>query len=397
MNNGQRQRVAIVSPDLAVGGGTRAALHIAIGLAGLNYAVDLLLLKSGGELEEECPETIRIVRATHSSSCAVFSRVLAWLTGVHYAGDLAASVPSLVKYINCERPTVLLGVGASTPLVLARRLARHPCRVAISAQVALTPIFRRQGRLRGGVQRTLTAFVLREVDRIIAVSKGVAQDMELIRPSCASKIVTIFNPTVTAALYRKANELLADPWLDESHAPIVVSVGLLKAQKDFPTLINAFARVRAKRPARLLILGEGYQRPLLERMIADLNLAESIRLAGYQSNPHNYVKRASLFVLASLYEGCPLALVEAMAVGTPVVSTDCVAGPAEILQHGRYGTLVPVSDPDAMAEAILGALAAPPQRQELQERARDFCIEALLPQFVDALGLNTERSVDDLA
>jgi glycosyltransferase involved in cell wall biosynthesis len=148
--------------------------------------------------------------------------------------------------------------------------------------------------------------------------------------------------------------------------------------------------VRAKRPVRLLILGEGNQRPLLERMIVDMDLAESIRLAGYQANPHKYVKRASLFVLASVYEGCPLALVEAMALGTPVVSTDCVAGPAEILQYGRYGRLVPVSDPEAMAEAILAALAAPPQRRELQERARDFSIETLLPHFVEALGLNTK-------
>jgi glycosyltransferase involved in cell wall biosynthesis len=138
--------------------------------------------------------------------------------------------------------------------------------------------------------------------------------------------------------------------------PVILGVGRLTVQKDFPTLIRAFARVRQKRNARLLILGEGELRSELNALVAELGLQADVALPGFVENPFVFMRHASLFVLSSAWEGFGNVLVEAMACGMPVVSTDCPSGPAEILQNGKWGRLVPVGDVQALSEALLATL-----------------------------------------
>jgi glycosyltransferase involved in cell wall biosynthesis len=146
----------------------------------------------------------------------------------------------------------------------------------------------------------------------------------------------------------------------------------LQRQKDFPTLIRAFARVRQTRPCRLVIIGEGRERPALEALIGQLGLTGQVDLPGFQPNPLPFLARASLFVLSSAWEGSPNVLTEAMALGTPVVATDCPSGPAELLDGGRIAPLVPVGDPEALARMVLATLDQPTPAARLKDAVADY-------------------------
>jgi glycosyltransferase involved in cell wall biosynthesis len=163
---------------------------------------------------------------------------------------------------------------------------------------------------------------------------------------------------------------------------VIVGAGRFKLQKDFATLIDAFHIVHAERPARLVILGDGPGRRALTERIARLGLAQDVLLPGRVPNILPWLRRARLFVLSSRWEGLPGVLIEALACGCPVVSTDCPSGPAEILERGAYGTLVPVGDPQRLARAVLDALDAPAGRERLQSRARDFSSERAIPAYL---------------
>jgi glycosyltransferase involved in cell wall biosynthesis len=154
-------------------------------------------------------------------------------------------------------------------------------------------------------------------------------------------------------------------------------------QKDFTTLIRAFAKVRQQRPCRLMILGEwSGHKAVLDALIQELQIEADVELPGFVYNPYPYMAQASVFALSSRYEGFGNVLVEAMAVGTPVVATNCESGPAEILEHGKYGPLVPVGDADALAEAIVQTLNHPVDPMILQARAEDFSSRRIAKQYL---------------
>jgi glycosyltransferase involved in cell wall biosynthesis len=222
-------------------------------------------------------------------------------------------------------------------------------------------------------------------DAVIAVSDGVADHIARLTGMPRERITTIYNPVVTTELLEKARKPVDHPWLAPGQPPVVLGVGKLKIQKSFRTLIRAFARVRAARPARLVILGEGARRRALEALVDELGLREDVALPGYVANPWAWMARAAVFALSSRWEGLPGALIEAMACGCPVVSTDCPSGPAEILQGGAYGPLVPVGDAGALADAILALLEAPPDRARLRARAAMFCVDPAVDRYLAVL------------
>jgi glycosyltransferase involved in cell wall biosynthesis len=160
-------------------------------------------------------------------------------------------------------------------------------------------------------------------------------------------------------------------------------VGRLTAAKDFPTLVRAFAVVRAQRPARLVIVGDGEERGALLDLAKTLGIEKDMRLTGFDTNPYRYMSRSAVFVLSSQWEGFGNVLVEAMALGTPVVSTNCESGPAEILEDGRWGKLVPVKDHRALATAILHTLAQP--GPDARKRAEDFSVDRIVEEYLALL------------
>lgn len=209
-------------------------------------------------------------------------------------------------------------------------------------------------------------------DAYIAVSRGIADDLTHHLRVPSERVYVLPNPTVTTRLFTLANQESGHPWLDDPELPVVLGIGNFRQQKDFPTLIRAFARARQRVSSRLVLLGEGRQRQRLASLAVELGVDRDVDFPGWVSNPYAFLQRSAAFVLSSRWEGSPNALVEATALGVPVIATDCISGPREILDHGRYGTLVPVGDDRAMGKALAAVLINPPDRSTTEKAAQPY-------------------------
>ena len=226
-----------------------------------------------------------------------------------------------------------------------------------------------------------------KADFVVGVSQGVIDDLKRVLRFDSKKVQVIYNPIVDEELLRKTDEPLDHPWFRPGKPPVILGVGRLAKEKDFPTLIRAFALVRKERPARLMILGEGEERPNLEALVRELGLEEDVALPGFVDNLYKYMKRAAVFVLSSLWEGLPTVLIKAMALGTPVVATDCPSGPAEILEGGKWGCLVPPGDPKDLAKAILDTLEGGVSPVEAVTNVhKRFSVGSIVEQYLKVLG-----------
>ena len=209
--------------------------------------------------------------------------------------------------------------------------------------------------------------------QVVAVSRGVAANYAVTVGVAAERITSIHNPVVTPALARLAARTPDHPWFGDDGPPVLLGAGRLVPEKDFPTLIEAFRRAAAERPCRLVILGEGPRRRELEGRVRALGLQGSVSLPGWVKNPYAFMARAALFILSSRHEGFGNVLVEALACGCPAVSTDCPAGPAEILEDPAL--LAPPGDPEALARVMLRTLARPADKAALRAKAARFSME----------------------
>jgi len=338
MPNSQK-RVAIFMPSLFGGGGQRSMVNLAHGMAESGYAVDLVLTQVEGPFLEEVREPVRVVDLKASRALT--------------------SLPALVRYLRSEQPEALLSVFGYVNIVAswAWRLAGVPTRLLLNEQNTVSFESANASTWRGRLIPWLMKRFYPWANGIVVVSHGVRDDMAQLTKIPSERITVIYNPSVVRAeVLEKAKAPLDHPWFKPGQPPVLVAVGRLQMQKDFPTLLHTFAQVRKKRPVRLLILGEGKERQPLEELIKKLGLEDDVSLPGFVMNPYAYMARASLFVLSSRWEGLPTVLIEALCCGAPVVSTDCPSGPREILKDGEYGQLVPVSDVDALAQAIETAL-----------------------------------------
>ncbi|MAE93021.1 MAG: glycosyltransferase [Planctomycetota bacterium] len=372
-------RLAIVLTGLGLGGVQRTMLTLAGGLLERGVEVDLVVPRAEGPFLEAVPEGARLV--------ALGSRLarLPWIRSRKRRRSLA-STGALAAYLRGERPVLALAAShyVNLSLVWARRRAGVPVRVAISQRTALSRAienagfpFRRRPLLQAMVRRGYPM-----ADAITAVSDGVAEDLARVSGIPRDSIATLPNPLRMEEVELGAAAPVPHPWLSDDAVPVCVALGRLAPQKDLPTLLRAMVQVRRRRPVRLLVLGEGRERARLEQMVEELDLAEDVALPGYVENPFAWLARARLFILSSSYEGLPGALVQALACGCPVVSTDCPSGPREILEEGKLGALVPVGDPTAMAGAIDAALETPPDRAPLRRRALDFAREPVVDAWL---------------
>jgi glycosyltransferase involved in cell wall biosynthesis len=270
------------------------------------------------------------------------------------AARVLSSLPALVGYLRRERPDALLSTldYANVVAIWARLIAGAPSRMAVNEQNTISVSSQNSTQWRQRVLPRLAKYFYPLAGYIIGNSQGVAEDLRQVTGLPATRIQLIYNPVVTPELGELKKADLQHPWFGSGQPPVILAVGRLKPQKDFSTLIHAFAKVRKNRLCRLLILGEGPERGALEALIRELGLEQDVELPGFLENPCAYMSRASLFVLSSRWEGLPTVLIEALYCGVPIVSTDCPSGPREILAGGQYGSLVPVQDVPALAEAI---------------------------------------------
>jgi glycosyltransferase involved in cell wall biosynthesis len=355
-------------------------LDLARGFASRGHRVDVLAIRPRGELRDALGPAARIV------SLEGFLGRLPMVSGSKRRRALAAVVP-LVRFLRRERPDALVATSHSTNVAaaIAAHLARAPTRVVLRFDSQLS----RSQRLAGTrTQRRRERRARRYfpwADGWIAISEGVADDAARVAGIPRPRIVAIHNPVVTPELLERAAAPVDEPWLEPGRPPVVLGVGRLVAQKDFATLVRAFARVRARRDVRLLLLGEGPERPALEKLAAGLGVAADVRFAGRVAAAPAYMARAAVFALSSAWEGFGRVLVEALAVGCPVVSTDCPSGPREILAGGAFGPLVPVGDDEALAAAIVSVLERPPDRRGLRQRAQEFTLERGVERYLEVL------------
>lgn len=273
-------------------------------------------------------------------------------------------LPKLALYLRKEQPDVLIAGLLTVVAIWARELARVPTKVIISVQG-----WPRPKRLHHPI---VWRWTYPRADAVVADIEGVGDEVARITGIPRQKIKVIYNPVIDDTILEKAKEPLDHPWFQPGEPPVILGVGRLTRQKDFPTLVRAFAQVRKEIPARLVIIGkEGEDKPKLEALIRELGLEQDVDMPGFVDNPYKYMARAGVFVLSSLWEGPGHVLIEALAVGCPVVSTDCPSGPREILLNGQCGVLVPMKEPEAMAKAILDVLRNPDKAKQLIEESRE--------------------------
>ncbi|PLX84694.1 MAG: glycosyl transferase [Desulfuromonas sp.] len=362
-----RPRIAVFVSFSGKGGVERMITRLCGGFIDLGCQVDLLLIKSQSEHLNELPPQVRLVKlgASHSLTCL-------W---------------PLVRYLRRERPDGLLAAKdrANQVAIIARWLARVPTRLAIRMGTTISAALEGKGTLKKWQWYLPIWLLYRQADEIVGISQGVADDLASITGLPPKRFRVITNPVIDPQTGELALQEVAHRWFAPGEPPVVLGVGRLTRQKDFPTLIRAFARLREQRACRLVILGEGADRERLSALTEELGIGQDVDFPGFVANPFAYMSKASLFVLSSAWEGFGNVLAEAMSVGTPVVSTDCPSGPREMLRGGEVGPLVPVGDVAALAEAMQAVLADPPDGELLKEAVCEYTVENSSRAYLAAL------------
>tara|TARA_B110000977_G_scaffold158852_1_gene202528 strand:- start:1280 stop:2371 length:1092 start_codon:yes stop_codon:yes gene_type:complete len=360
--------ISILLPDLSGGGAERVNIDLAHEFARAGHEVEFVLMQARGELLEEA-------RASFSLVDLVTPR--------------ARSLPfALARYLRQRRPDALLA--AMWPLTaiapLAQRLSRHKCKVLVSEHGMLSAQYRDWGRFHRLLLRLSTSLGYRLVNSRVGVSAGVTADMAALSGIDKGAFEVVYNPVPTRAVPEQATLDIADRLWSGQRGARILTVGTMKAVKNHRLLLRAFARL--DRPdALLMFVGDGTGREALLSLARDLGVVDQMIFTGFQLDPTPFYETAGLFVLSSNYEGFGNVIVEALATGTPVVSTDCPSGPTEILENGKWGRLSPVGDADALAEAMRASLKDDHDTAALKRRASDFSPEIAARKYLELLDL----------
>lgn len=362
-----QHKVAIYLPDLSDGGEERILINLAGMLTEDDIQVDIVLAKSNGPLLKSVSPKSNIIQ---------------------FETRITLSLFKLIRYLRAYRPAALLSSLELTNLIalLAVKLSGVQCKTVIRVAVAVSE----HKRLRW--KKVLEKQVLRRIyplaDEIIAVSDGVKADLVQFAGLDEEKITTIYNPIVTKDMIKNADALIHHKWVGNKHEPpVILRVGRFSKQKDFPTLIKAFSLLIQEVPARLVILGDGTERPVLEKIAHELNIQTVVDFPGFVDNPYPYFLNASVFVLSSRWEGLPSVLIEALALGCPVVSTDCPYGPDEILNAGKYGEIVPMEDIGRISAVIKNVITGHSKKSPPESWIAQFSMETIYPKNKEILGL----------
>jgi glycosyltransferase involved in cell wall biosynthesis len=340
-------------------------LNLAKGLLSKNLTVDLVVGWPHGRNEQNIPLGTNLISLDKKK--------------------IIFGLPRLLQYLNTSQPKVLLTAQTHVNIlgIVARLLYRKPIRLIVcehNDMCAVVEAFPKE-RYRPVLARLLYPFA----DEIVAVSKGVAESISIKAYIPVNKIRILHNPIISEDMLMLAKKNVSHPWFQPGHPKVVLAVGRLELQKDYETLLKAMAIINQKRSLRLVILGEGSLRNKLNQLSIELGIHEIVDMPGYIDNPYPYMTNSSVFVLSSIFEGFPGVLVEAMACGIQVVSTNCPSGPQEILDGGKFGRLVTVGDEVAMAAAIVDSLDNPIPKDLSIKRGLEFAINKSIPAYLDII------------
>jgi len=360
------ERIALFFGNFHGGGVQRVRLVLAREFLSRGVQVDLVVVNGEGELRKAVPEQARIIDLQANRTL--------W------------ALPALVRYLRVHKPQAILSSQTHHNLlaIIARKLSRISTLLVVGEHHNLHENRKDEG-LPAIVHLAVAKVLYKYADEVLAVSEGVSQSINQALAIPLSSINTIHNPIDMSHLREKAHEQIDHSWLNQHQIPVIVGIGRLSKEKDFPTLIDAIEIITRSKKVRLVILGDGEDKNALMSMIKQKNLENVVRLTGYIDNPYAYLGRSSVFVLSSRREGFPNALLEALACGTAVVATDCPSGPSEMLENGKFGPLVPVGEPKALANAIIETLDNPLPAEILVNRAKDFSVDVIGDQYLELL------------
>jgi glycosyltransferase involved in cell wall biosynthesis len=362
-----RTDAAFFLQDLSGGGAEKIMAGLANEFVKRGLKVDFVLVQASGVNLKFLSEKIQVVdlEARNTYLC----------------------LPALIRYLNETRPRAFLSSLDLTNLMalIARKLSRVNVRLVIRIEVMVSA--QKRPYIKKRLERLLLTALYPWADDIIAISRNVAEDIIRYARLSPNKVHAVSNPGVTPDLLNKAREDAGHAWLRKGQPPVVLGAGRLTEQKDFATLINAFARLHKKTEVRLIILGEGEQKPELEALVRRLGIESDVDLHGYVENPYSFLRQSRVFVLSSKWEGSPSVVIAALACGCPVISTDCPGAAREILADGAYGDLVPVGDAAAMAEAMEKVLENGGKRVA-PHWLDQFSIENITDQTIEILRLS---------
>jgi glycosyltransferase involved in cell wall biosynthesis len=356
------QHVGFFLPSLVGGGAERVFLTLAEGFLNRDVQVDVVVGGSHGDLVDQVDRRACTVDLGKSR--------------------LLSALPGLVRYLKSRKPQVLLSALTHTNLVAiwARKLAGCQTRLILTEHLSLQV----EAGLKDRMLYPLAGLFYPSADAVIAVSEGVAMDLKKLLGSKAA-VKVIHNPVNLDRISVLSKEEPAHPWLQDKDRPVLLAVGRLHPNKDYPTLLKAFSILQSQFPCRLIILGQGEELSMLADEISRMHLTHLVSLPGFVENPYAFMRRADVFVLSSVFEGLPTVLIEALACGATIVSTNCPSGPAEILANGEFGSLVPVKQPAILAEAVSQALAEPIQPLKALRRAGEFDIGHITERYLEMI------------
>ena len=358
--------------NLEVGGAERSIVRLATALDKKYFNISFLLCEARGFLLTNLPKEIRVVNLkSHHTSL---------------------SLVKVIKYFNIEKPDIVLSAldHVNVVNIIAGIFCRKKPKIIITERSTFSRVSTYSSTkiinklISRYIMPCLAKIFYKRADSIICVSHGVADDISKVIGNLPS-IRVIYNPVIDDSFPELIEEKITDLNIINGSLPTIVAVGRLAKAKDYFTMLKAFSIVLKEIPARLLIVGDGEERKKIENLIKELNISENVLLLGFQKNPLKYMARADIFVLSSILEGFPNVLVEAMACGAPVISTDCQSGPNEIIENGKNGFLVPVADENILAEKIVKLLKDSELRKRMSEegkkRAQYFSAEKSVKEF----------------
>jgi glycosyltransferase involved in cell wall biosynthesis len=368
-------RIALFFPSLQGGGVQRFMLTLGAGLQSSGFDVDFVLVDASGPFLTQIPDNVRVV-------------------DLKAKGALAA-LPALIRYLKQEKPVTMIAAQTHMNViaVIARRFVDPKIRLVISERNHLSSASKHSTKWGDHLRPILARLFYSGADSIIAISKNVADDLARRSGLSRQSIQVVYNAFDLTIIAERAKAPVDHPWFASNICPVFLAVGRLDTQKDYPTLLRAFAAVRSKMDARLVILGEGRLRPELLQLAQELGISNDVSLPGFADNPYAYMAKASAYVLSSAWEGFANVVVEALACQTQVVSTDCPSGPSEILENGRFGRLVPVGDYQALASAMMEALQHPIPKELLISRAGEFTVEKTMQAYLQAAGIQLQTKI----
>ena len=350
-------KLMIVIHSLRGGGAERVLINLLKGLDRSEFSINLVLYE--GVFDYPLPDNVELTILSIEASKNLFRLIKGFVL----------KIARLALLFRRNTPDVIFSLLSSTnvAVIIAKLLSRAKSKVIVSEHTY--PSVNLDNEMYGGITKQFMKYIYPKADRIVAVSEGIKQDLveNLYLPK--EKVKVIYNPVDIGEVEIRSREKVDHPWFHDE-LPIIVSVGRLTKQKGYPYLIKAFSMVRQSMPCRLVIIGDGEDKAKLIEMANELGVEKDSVFLGFQQNPFKYMAKSSLFVLSSLYEGFGNVIVEAMALGLPVISTDCPSGPAEIIEDKKSGLLVPVRDEQAMAGAMISVMTDELLRQYLGREAR---------------------------